>query len=133
MKEDTNEVKSVLIETGHLGLRDLLYGEPSFNNVKTLSYCMVYSIDLASFNNIMQEDEDLMELVINERRNLRTRIRRLNMIFLKSQAGQDQRERKPTEVPSWIKFPNDPTFSNEWCSYGEYEDGFEGAVGRIAS
>ena len=133
MKEDTNEVKSILIETGHLGLRDLLYGEPSLNNVKTLSYCMIYSIDLASFNDIMQEDEDLMELVINDRRNLRTRIRRLNNIFLKTQASRDQKERKPSEIPSWIIFPDDPKFANEWCSYGEYEEGFEDTTaGKIA-
>ena len=49
--------------TGHIGVRDLSLGEPSHNNVKALSYCVIWAINLKCFNEIFEHDENLLEEV----------------------------------------------------------------------
>ena len=125
MREDTNEVKGVLTETGHFGLRDLLYGEPSFNDVRTLSYCYILVIDAASFNLVFDGDDDLQEVLQENRAKLEERIRALNFVYQSAGREWEKKERKPTGIPSWITFPTKENPENELCSYEEFTNAYK--------
>jgi hypothetical protein len=57
----------ILEETGHFGLRDLLFGEPAHHNIKTLSYCLLYEVELRDLMEALGKDTELLEIVEEEK------------------------------------------------------------------
>ena len=130
LKEDGDEVKALLEPTGHFGLRDLLYGEPSFNRVKTLSYCILYAVDFTSFNLVCGHDLQLMYEIEQHKGKLEERIELLNMVYKEAAKSWDMKERKPTEIPSWIVFPTqeNPRMV-DICTYEEFMEAYDTTCG----
>ena len=131
LKENTDDVKSILTETGHFGLRDLLYGEPAFNNIKTLSYCVLGVIDYETFTSIFADDMDLMTAVESQQKSLKDRIKALDYVFSRVGGGWEKKERKPSEIPSWITFPTQENPCMDFCDYREFEEGYKGRGGWL--
>ena len=124
LKEDTDEVKAILTDTGHFGLRDLLFGEPAFNNIKTLSYCVLGVIEYATFAAVFADDVDLMATVESQKLSLKDRIRALDYVFCKVGAVWEKKERKPTQIPAWITFPTKKKPFTDFCDYEEFQEGY---------
>ena len=124
LKEDTDEVKAILTETGHFGLRDLLYGEPAFNNIKTLSYCVLGVIEYATFAAVFADDLELMVAVESQNLSLKERIRALDYVFCKVGAAWEKKERKPSQIPAWITFPTKKKPFVDFCDYNEFQEGY---------
>ncbi|CAG7728316.1 unnamed protein product [Allacma fusca] len=133
LKEESDEIKLILEETGHFGQRDLLFGEPSHNNIKTLSYCVIYAIDLQSYNIVFARDLELQAAVKTKKNDYADRIRHLNNLYASVGKLYHDKERKPTRIPSWIVFPKPteerPEPFNDFCDCEEFQLPYEGAWG----
>ncbi len=57
----------ILTETGHFGLRDLLFGEPAHHDIQTLSYCLLLEVELRDLMEALAKDTELLELVEEEK------------------------------------------------------------------
>jgi len=58
---------NIIEETGHFGIRDLLFGEPAHHDIKTLSYCIFFEVELRDLYNSMRGDTDLVDRVEEEK------------------------------------------------------------------
>lgn len=58
---------NILDETGHFGIRDLLFGEPAHHDIKTLSYCIFFEVELRDMFQAMRNDLDLVHRVDEEK------------------------------------------------------------------
>ncbi|CAG7786966.1 unnamed protein product [Allacma fusca] len=131
LKEDTNEVKAILEPTGHFGLRDLLLGEPSHNNIKTLSYCLIYGIDLQSYNEVFEKDDDLIERVEEVKAENADTINVLAQVYADLGKATQIKERKPTDIPSWVYFPTKELPHGEFCDYEEFMEPYDCKFGWL--
>ena len=124
-------MKSILEATGHFGLRDLLYAEPAFSNVKTLSYCLIYVLDFQDFSLIFSDDTELMTFIEKKNSVYQATVDALNKIFVLAGKGESVKERPPTDVPSWIMFPTKEDPVKGLYSYQEFIEPFNEPGGGI--
>ncbi|CAL8137954.1 unnamed protein product [Orchesella dallaii] len=122
------EAKHILESSSHFGIRDLLFGEPSHYNVRTLSYCSVYEITNDQFLEVFEEDEELLDLIDDERDLRHDEIEEMYNQY--SKLEREKQVDRNVEIPSWIHFKLKKNIKGRrGLQYQEYEsfyDNFKG-------
>lgn len=100
--EDLDTPKHILEASCHFGIRDLLFGEPSHFNIRSLSYCYLYEITYDQLCEVFKEEQDLLDLFEDEKE-----ARNDEIEALYNEYNRVERERcvdAITEIPSWNHF-----------------------------
>ncbi|ODN03013.1 Cyclic nucleotide-gated olfactory channel [Orchesella cincta] len=117
------EAKHILESSSHFGIRDLLFGEPSHYNVRTLSYCYIYEITNDQFLEVFEEDEELLDLIDDERDSRHDEIEEMYNQY--SKLEREKQADRNVEIPSWIHFKlAKNSRGRRGLQYHEYESYF---------